>query len=208
MQRDRRETIVRAVCLCRRRGIGVYEMNLVVHIPDGMTDEDSGALSLAQRAPAFIMECVGGERVCIATFPDLPKGIDLALQLIGESVRLQGAWASVNARPISNLTKLWQRLECYRESLLAPEVRRYCAEKSAFFHTLVGCETNRCPVPCQFLCTPCREMGQADLGSSPDVPLAEAAAFAEVEWCPHLAYAMAQPVDVRPILLNPHLPRS
>lgn len=179
-------------------------MNLVMHIPHRMTEEDSGALSLAQRAPAFIMELAGAERVCIATFPDLPKGIDLALQLIGESVCIPGAWASVNARPMSNLTKLWQRLECYRESLLAADAHRHCTEKSDLFHTLVGCEVSRCPVSCQFLCTPCRLMIQDDLDPALSVSAVDAATFAEVEWCPHLASVLAPPTGVRPILLNPH----
>lgn len=179
-------------------------MNLVVHIPHRMTEEDSGALILAQRAPTFIIEWVERERVCIATFPDLPKNIDLALQLIGESVRIHGAWASVNARPMSNLTKLWQRLECYRESLLAVDAHRHCETKSNYFHTLVGCEVSRCPVPCQFLCTRCRLMAQDELGPSLSLSIADAATFAEVEWCPHLATLLAPPDGIQPILLNPH----
>ncbi|MEC4890309.1 MAG: hypothetical protein RI101_09650 [Nitrospira sp.] len=197
----------RGVDAPRAGATGVQAMNLVVHIPHRVTEEDSGALSLAQRAPTFIMESEGEERVCIATFPDLPKGIDLALQLIGESVRIHGAWASINARPISNLTKLWQRLECYRESLLVDDVRRHCLEKSALFHTLVGCEVSRCPVSCQFLCTPCRLMLQDDLDPSLSVSIADAATFAEVEWCPHLAAAMAPPAGAQPMLLNPRSAR-
>ena len=81
-------------------------MNLVVHIPHRVTEDGSSALSLAQRAPTFAIEWTNGERVNIAQFPSLPDGLDCALQLIGEAIRLQGAWASVNARPISSLVKL------------------------------------------------------------------------------------------------------
>jgi hypothetical protein len=108
-------------------------MNLVVHIPCRSLDGSPSALSLAQRAPTFTMGWVHGERVGIAIFSSLPKGVDLAVQLIGEAIHIEGAWASVNAKPISSLTKLWQRLKCYRDSLNALDRGRYCQEKAAFF---------------------------------------------------------------------------
>lgn len=186
----------------------MHELNLVVHIPHRMTEEDSGALSLAQRAPAFMIERAGGDRVCIATFPDLPKGIDLALQLIGESVRVPGAWASVNARPISNLTKLWQRLECYRESLLAPDPVQHCEEKAALFQTLVGCEARSCPVPCQFLCTPCIQMLPDGDGSMRGQQIEAVADSGEIGWCPQLKRAVPPAGHPQPVLLHPHVHKS
>lgn len=164
-------------------------MNLVVHIPHRITEEESGALSLAQRAPTFTIEWDNGERVGTAVFPSLPQGIDLALQLIGEAVRLEGAWASMNARPISSLTKLWQRLECYRESLSAEDPFQHCLKKSVLFNTLVGCEEHLCPVPCQFVCTPCMKMSQeAGAIISLDQRFKVAATLAEIEWCPRLNF--------------------
>ena len=124
-------------------------MNLVVHIPYRADEESSRALSLARQAPSFTMEWVDDQKVAIAIFSSLPAGSDLAIQLVGEAVRLSGAWASINSKRISSLTKLWQRLNCYRDSLNAPDRERYCLEKTAFFNTLVGCEGHRCPVPCQ-----------------------------------------------------------
>ena len=129
-------------------------MQLVVHIPHDGADEGASAFSLAQRAPSFTMERTGSGRMSVAIFPSLPTGLDLAVQLVGEAIQIPGAWASINARPLSTLTKLWQRLNCYRDSLEAPDRQRYCLEKTAFFNTLVGCEGHRCPVPCQFFCTP------------------------------------------------------
>jgi hypothetical protein len=132
------------------------------------------------------MDWVNGERIGVAIFPSLPKGIDLALQLIGEAIRVEGAWASVNAKPMSSLTKLWQRLDCYRDSLGTSDRTRYCHEKSALFNTLVGCEHHLCPVPCQFICTPCMKMTQegSEVGVMQRYDVA--VALAEIDWCPNL----------------------
>lgn len=161
-------------------------MQLVVHIPHRVTEDNSSALSFAQRAPIFTREWTNGEWADVATFPSLPEGLDCALQLIGEAIRLQGARASVNARPVSSLAKLWQRLECYRESLLAPDPARHCAERAALFNTLVGCDAHRCPVPCQFICTPCMGMAQEGTAICPEKRFEVAAASAEIDWCPRL----------------------
>ena len=161
-------------------------MNLVVHIPHRGAEPEPSALSLAQRAPTYTMEWVQGERVCVAIFPSLPNRIDLALQLIGEAIRIEGAWASVNAKPISSLTKLWQRLDCYRGSLGTTDPKRYCHEKSALFNTLVGCEHHLCPVPCQFVCTPCMRMTQEGSEISLIQRYEVASALAEIDWCPNL----------------------
>lgn len=176
-------------------------MNLVVHVPDDTTDESASALSLARRAPTFTVELVDHRRIAVAVFPSLPEGIDVAVQLVGEAVRVPGAWASVNARPQSSLTRLWQRLTCYRDSLAADDPARYCAGKSAHFHMLVGCEGRRCPVSCQFICTPCLEASQGA-----GVPVSArsyetAAILSEVEWCPRLNLRAAAAGDY-PITLS------
>lgn len=125
--------------------------------------------------------------MAMAIFPSIPEGIDLAVQLVGESIRLPDAWASVNGTPLSSLTKLWQRLSCYRDSLGAADPARYCVEKSAHFHTLVGCEGHRCPVPCQFICTPCLGLATQDVVIvMPEKRYQAAAEVAEIDWCPRL----------------------
>src|SRR5215467_8852686 len=96
-------------------------MNLVVHIPYRADEESASALSLARQAPSFTTEWVHDEKLAIAIFSSLPAGIETAVRLVGEAVSLPGAWASVEAKPVSSLTKLWQRLACYRESLDAED---------------------------------------------------------------------------------------
>lgn len=174
-------------------------MNLVVHIPYDTTDESTSALSLARRAPTFTMDWVKNQRMAVAIFPSLPAGIDLAVQLIGEAVRLPEAWASVNATPLSSLTKLWQRLVCYRDSLSVADPVRYCIEKSAHFHTLVACEGHRCPVPCQFICTPCLQMPPGVSMAVPEKRFAAAAELAEITWCPRLSMPSAEGVLIQPV---------
>lgn len=161
-------------------------VNLVVHIPHGGADEAAVAFSLAQRAPSFTMERRGSDRMSIAIFPSLPTGIDLAVQLVGEAIQISGAWASVNARALSSLAKLWQRLNCYRDGLNAPDRGRYCLEKTAFFNTLVGCEEHRCPVPCQFICTPCVRMSQDQSPVDVENRFEVAMELAEIAWCPNI----------------------
>ena len=161
-------------------------MQLVVHIPYQADKESSRAVSLARQAPSFTMEWTGSGRMNIAIFPSLPTGLDLAVQLVGEAIQIPGAWASINARPLSTLTKLWQRLNCYRDSLEAPDRQRYCLEKTAFFNTLVGCEGHRCPVPCQFICTPCMRMTQDQSAIDAENRFEVATELAEIAWCPNL----------------------
>jgi hypothetical protein len=161
-------------------------MHLVVHIPYRADEESTQAVSLARQAPSFTMEWNGDRKVAIAIFSSLPAGIEGALQLIGEAVRLSGAWASLNSKRMSSLTKLWQRLACYQESLDADHPSLYCREKSALFNTLVGCEAHRCPVPCQFVCTPCMRVAQEGKGMGSEYQYQVAAELAEIEWCPRL----------------------
>ena len=161
-------------------------MNLVVHIPHRADEEGSRALSLDPQAPSFTTEWVDDKKVAIAIFYSLPAGIDLAIQLVGEAVKLSEAWGSVNFKRISNLTKLWQRLNCYRDSLNAPDRERYCREKTAFFNTLVWCEGHQCPVPCQFMCTPCMRLIQEQSILDVDNRFEVATELAEIAWCPNL----------------------
>jgi hypothetical protein len=177
-------------------------VNLVVHIPHRDAEPESSALNLAQRAPTFTTEWLNQQRVSVAIFSSLPRGIDLAVQLIGAAIHIEGAWASVNAKPVSSLTKLWQRLDCYRSSLGKTNPKRYCQEKSALFNTLVGCEHHLCPVPCQFICTPCMRMEQEGATVSPANRFKVAAELAEIDWCPNLRL-LSQEEDRLGISSNP-----
>ena len=177
-------------------------MNLVVHIPYRADEESSRALSLARQTSSFTMAWVDGQKVAIAIFYSLPTGIDLAIQLIDEAVRLSRAWASVNSKRMSSLIKLWQRLVCYRDSLAVYDSACYCREKSALFNTLVGCDAHRCPVPCQFLCTPCMGMAQEGTKIYQEKRFEIAATLAEIDWCPGLKLPTQSGPSQTP-LLNP-----
>ena len=159
-------------------------MQLVFHIPSPA--DHVQALSWAKQAPCFITEWIDDQKIAIALFPSLPHGIEIALQLVGECIRLSGAWATINGRAMSSLTRLWQRLDCYRWSLGEDDPLRYCLDKSALFNTLVGCRAHRCPVPCQFICIPCVKMQQEDPALSASHRFKAAAASAEIDWCPRL----------------------
>ena len=171
-------------------------MRLVIHIPYRPDEESSSALSLARQAPSFTMEWVNDEKVAIAMFSSLPTGIEAAVRLVGEAIRLPGAWASMDAKPISSLAKLWQRLTCYRDSLETDDPIRYCCEKSALFNTLVGCEGHRCPVPCQFICRPCMRMEQEGTELMAPDQFIVAAELAEIAWCPRLHFPSETPPAV------------
>jgi len=87
---------------------------------------------------------------------------------------------------LSSLAKLWQQLNCYRDSLNAPGRERFCLEETAFFSTLVGCEGHRCFVTCQFICTPCMRMTQDQSTVDVENRFEVAAELAEIAWCPNL----------------------
>jgi hypothetical protein len=171
-------------------------MHLVVHIPDRADEESASALMLARLAPSFTTEWVHDEKVGVAIYSSSPSRIDAALRLVGEAVRLKGAWASIDGKPLSSLTKLWQRLACYHESLQAKDALPFCREQSTLFNTLVGCEAHRCPVPCQFICRPCMRMEQASGAIATADQLALAAESAEVDWCPQLRLVLQKPADL------------
>jgi hypothetical protein len=174
-------------------------MHLVVHIPYHVDEESTRALSLARQAPSFTMEWDDDHKVAIAIYSSLPKGIEEAVQLVGEAVRLSGAWASMDSRRVSSLAKLWQRLACYQESLDVENPLQYCKERSVLFNVLVGCEGHRCLVACQFICTPCMRMEQEGTAMMPGDQYKVAAELAEIDWCPRLRI----PYEERSALIEP-----
>jgi hypothetical protein len=173
-------------------------MNLVLHIPHRTLQGNAGALRLAQRAPTFTIEWLHDERVAVAIFPSLPEGIDLAVQLVGESMGLADAWASLNARPMSNLVGFWHRLVCYRDSLTAADPVRYCRERSIHFNALVACSERHERGICQFIAMPCGDMmGEGTKASVRQLEVA--ARLAEIDWCPRLHLRPSGLAAPRPI---------
>lgn len=166
-------------------------MNLVVHVPEAAGETAPYLQTLMKTAPSFTIE--GQDWISI--FPRLPDAIDRALQIVGEAVRLPDAWASMNGRRFSSLLRLWTRLECYRESLDAPSAELHCLRKAAKHNLLEGCLGPTCPVPCQFVCAPCRVELQ-ERGAPPACSfLHQLSVEAEVDWCPNLRLS-SQPSGV------------
>lgn len=159
-------------------------------------------LELSPAGPELYIEMTRDQKIATAVFPSLPTGIEATVQLVGDAVRLSGAWAIVNSKPISSLTKLWQRLACYRESLDVEDPLRYCGEKSALFNILVSCEEHRCPVPCQFICTPCMRMERGGTAASSIDRFKVAAELGEIDWCPRLQLLVEQAAVNKPRLLE------
>lgn len=161
-------------------------MNLTVRIQESDAAKLSTARILARLAPAFHTEGEGKALAHVATFADLPDYLDVAVRLIGEAINLPGVQMTVNARPVVNLTKFWSALLCYRDSLLEPDPKAYCARLSARLSSLSGCPDQTCVSHCQFICTRClgvvRETGAPPVSTQ----LQRIALQAEVEWCPNL----------------------
>ena len=79
--------------------------------------------------------------------PELPRGIDLALRAIGESVRIPGVWATVGGQRMSSLVALWNRLDCYRQSLLTSIESPIAKGRAAALRSLLGCGVPACDSP-------------------------------------------------------------
>lgn len=163
-------------------------MNVVVHLPADCSLPHPMAGTLARQAFSrrITIEEAGHDRYYLVTFPDLPQYIDLALQLIAESVRIPGAWASIDGQRMSSLMALWNRLDCYRQSLDAPDPKVFCRGKVADLFAQHGCRVECCEAPCQFLCRPC---GLIDQDNTTPVVMARVqvlAVLGEIDWCPNL----------------------
>jgi hypothetical protein len=105
-------------------------VTIAVYLPDdGSVPQPLGEAS-AQHALTHCIQDSGSGRVQVVTMANVSQHIDLALQLIGESVRIAGSWATVNGQRMSSLVALWNRLDCYRQSLDAPDPPVFCASKA------------------------------------------------------------------------------
>lgn len=132
------------------------------------------------------IEVTGSGLHHVVTFADLPEHIDLALQAIGECVRIPGAWAAVGGQRMSSLVALWNRLDCYRQSLSCSDRVSYCRNKAASVRAGLGCGLAFCSAPCQFLCPLCT-LKDTSLGRSIVHPETQVlAVLGEIDWCPNL----------------------
>ncbi len=161
-------------------------VHLTVRIPQFEATAFPAALNLARSAPAFEVEGQEDKRFYVATFDDLPRSIDLAVQLVGEAVNVPSVRVTINERDITRVGKFWTALLCYRESLHTPDPLSYCVRQAARISDAAGCPDRTCLSHCPFICTRCLEIAR-ESGSPPvAAQLLEIARRAEVEWCPNL----------------------
>ncbi len=122
----------------------------------------------------------------VLTFAGLPDSLDPLLRLIGELVRIPGTWATVGGQRMSSLVALWNRLDCYRQSLSHVDRIAYCREKAARLKVLLGCDAACCTTPCQFVCPECTARTHTPTESLVYPETQMLLVFGEVEWCPNL----------------------
>ncbi len=161
-------------------------MTIAVYLPDdGSLPQPLGEAS-ARHALTHCIQHSGADRVQVVTVANVSQHIDVALQLIGESVRIAGSWATVNGQRMSSLVALWNRLDCYRQSLDAPDPQVFCASKAAGLQPMSGCEVVSCMSPCQFLCRQCAQIGTHLLTALVHPEAQMLAILGEIGWRPNL----------------------
>ena len=161
-------------------------MNIVVYLPADCSLPHLLGEEAAQQAFTHSLEENGSDRCHVVTFANLPEHIDTALQVIGESVRISGSWATANGQRMSSLVALWNRLDCYRQSLDAPDPQVFCASKAAALQATLGCRVESCAAPCQFLCRECTLIGIHPPTAIVQPETQVLALLGEIDWCPNL----------------------
>ena len=73
-------------------------------------------------------------------FPSLPTGMESAVQLVDETIRLSRSQVRVNSKSISSVTTLRQRLDCYCDKLKASDYERACPHNTTRFTILIESE--------------------------------------------------------------------
>lgn len=88
---------------------------------------------------------------------------------------------------MSSLVALWNRLDCYRQSLSWSDRAAYCQDKAASIRSGSSCGLAFCSVPCRFSCPLCALNGRP-LAQSFGYPQTQVlAVLGEIDWCPNLA---------------------
>lgn len=167
-------------------------MDLSIWIPESDDMAAQAALSLARQAPACrILTGQGARRTHLAVFADLPRSLDLAVRLFGEAINLPAVRATINGRPVENLTKFWTALICYHESLGEQDPQAYCLRRTGRLGKIDGCPDRACLTHCQFICTRCLQIVRESGALPASAQLQTIARQAEVEWCPNLTLPQA-----------------
>ena len=163
-------------------------MYLTVWLPESAVVAAPAALAAARFAPIFhrIDKGEGGAKAYLAVFADLPVGLDVALRLIGEIVDLPDVRMGINGRRVVSVTKFWNALLCYRDSLWEQDKEDYCARQADRVGEAAGCPVWTCQARCQFICACCFQVVRKSGAPPVADQLREIALQAEVEWCPNL----------------------
>ena len=123
-------------------------MTIAVYLPDdGSLPQPLGEAS-ARHALTHCIQHSGADRVQVVTVANVSQHIDVALQLIGESVRIAGSWATVNGQRMSSLVALWNRLDCYRQSLDVAGRPAFCASQVGTLRAKLNCSVELCSASC------------------------------------------------------------
>ncbi|MCS6319461.1 MAG: hypothetical protein H8K05_17140 [Nitrospira sp.] len=122
----------------------------------------------------------------VVTFAKLPEYVEVALQVIGESVRIPGSWATVNGQRMSSLVALWNRVDCYRQSLAVADKPAFCASQVGTLRAKLNCSVELCSAPCQFLCRQCTPIGSHPPTAMVHPEAQVLAVLGEIDWCPNL----------------------
>lgn len=161
-------------------------MKIAVYLPDDGSLPQPLGKEAWRHTFTHRIDVHGAVRSHVVTFASLPEHIEVALQVIGESVRVPGAWATVNGQRMSSLVALWNRLDCYRQSLVVADARIFCSSKAASLQAMSGCEVVSCMSPCQFLCRQCAQIGTHPLTALVHPEAQMLAMLGEIGWCPNL----------------------
>lgn len=161
-------------------------MEIAVHLPDDGSLPHPLGEEEWRHTFSHSVEAHGAERSQVVTFVSLPEHIEVALQVIGESVRIPGSWATVNGQRMSSLVALWNRLDCYRQSLTVADPQAFCMSKAVTLQAKLNCDVGSCAAPCQFLCRECTLISIHPPTAMVHPETQVLAVLGEIDWCPNL----------------------
>ncbi len=146
--------------------------------------------TLFKKAPMFLIDVEEGESVFLALFPHLRESVEQVLELVGTMKDMPDIHLRVNGMGITDPVRVWQALQCYRESLGYADPSSHCAKMRRCVDERTVCASRDCPVRCPFMQSACG--GTTETGSRTEsrVGLEKLARRAEVDWCPNMKVSL------------------
>lgn len=164
-------------------------MRLSIAIPEAQVVDAPTLLRLIRMAPTCDVEGDDQGAEYVALFEDFPTSTEIVMRLIEEAWDLREVRITLEGRPIVSRINFYIALQCYHESLGAPNAAAYCHQQSAKVGTNRGCSDRSCVSHCQFICSRCVGVSRHRGARPISVQLREMARYAEVDWCPNLHIA-------------------